>query len=158
MDTELSNKNSKSFITRPWFIESLTFFLVLWQESFRLSSRTSHKILPISLKLQNYYYYNFGDFVNGYIMAFIIDGLINVTLLKSTISYRISFFEITKRTNAFLATLLSGSIVVVFELTQSTSTTSDVNDIPAGILGAFLYYLVRLLALKINEKYTGRIK
>jgi len=80
-------------------------------------------------------------------MAFIIDGIINLTLLKKTLSYTISSIQITKRKSAFLATLISIFIVVIFELIQSTSTTSDVNDIPAGILGAILYYLVRLLAL-----------
>lgn len=158
MDKEFKNKAPLSLLARPWFFESLIFFLTLWQESFRLSSRTSHKILPISLKLQNYYYYNFGDFVNGYIMAFIIDGFINLTLFKKSTSYKISGFEITKRSSALLATLFSIAIVVIFELTQSTATTSDINDIPAGILGAILYYLVRLLALKFISEYSKQIK
>jgi len=157
MDYESKNKSALSYLARPWFIESLIFFFVLWQESFRLSSRTSHKILPINLTLQNYYYYNFGDFVNGYIMGFIIDGVINLALLKKTTSYKILRFQITKRKNALLATLLSMSIVVIFELTQSTTTTPDVNDIPAGIFGAFLYYLIRLLALRLISQAGKQI-
>jgi len=156
VDKELKNKNVRTYLARPWLFESLFFFLVLWQESFRLSSRTSHKILPISSTLQKYYYYNFGDFVNGYIIAFIIDGIINLTLLKTGTSYKISSFQITKRKNAFLATGFSITVVVIFELTQSTTTTSDINDIPAGIFGALLYYLIRLFALFLKSQYDNK--
>lgn len=158
MNTKIDSKNILHYLARPWFWESLVFFIALWQESFRLSSRTSHKVLPIGVGLQNYYYYNFGDFVNGYVIAYIIDGVINFTLLKTSISYKIAGFKITKRGNAILASLFSSLIVVVFELMQSTSTTSDVNDIPAGILGAFLYLLIRLLALKITMEYDIKNK
>lgn len=158
MDKDLNKKKKRSYFATPWFLESLFFFLVLWQESFRLSSRTAHKILPIKSTLQKYYYYNFGDFVNGYIMAFIIDGVVNVILFKEGRSYRIFNFIVSKIFNSFLATICSCSIVVVFELIQSTSTTSDLNDIPAGILGAFLYFAIRLFALKINEKYLSQSK
>ena len=88
MEKESKYKSLLSFLTRPWFIETAVFFFVLWQESFWLSARTSHQILPINQTLQNYYYYNFGDFVNGYIMAYIIDGIVNFTLLKSSASYK----------------------------------------------------------------------
>lgn len=155
MDKEFKHKKNKPYLARPWFIESIIFFLVLWQESFRLSSRTSQKILPVPLEFQNYYYYNFGDFVNGYIMAFIIDGMINFTLLKHSLSYRVGRFEVTKIKNALLATLISISIVAAYELMPSTTTTSDVNDIPAGIFGSFLYFLVRMLALRYTEKYMA---
>jgi ABC-type antimicrobial peptide transport system permease subunit len=156
VDKDYKNKNVRSNLARPWLFESLIFFFVLWQESFRLSSRTSHKILPISPTLQKYYYYNFGDFVNGYIIAFIIDGIINLTLLKTAISYNISSLQITKRKNAFLATVFSIAVVVIFELTQSTATTSDVNDIPAGIFGALLYYLIRFFALSRTSEYDNK--
>ena len=158
MEKESKYKSLLSFLTRPWFIETAVFFLVLWQESFRLSARTSHQILPVNQNLQNYYYYNFGDFVNGYIMAYIIDGIINFTLLKSSASYKFSRFEVTKRRSISIATLISISVVVVFELSQSTATTSDVNDIPAGVAGAILYYLIRLFSLKITTQYENGIK
>lgn len=158
MDKEFKNNAFLSYLVRPWFIETAVFFLVLWQESFRLSARTSHKILPIHLNLQNYYYYNFGDFVNGYIMAYIIDGIANFTILRYSTSYKFSHFEVTKRKSGLIATLISISVVVVFELTQSTSTTSDVSDIPAGIAGAILYFLIRLLSLKTTTYYGKQIK
>lgn len=158
MDKESKNKAPLSFYKRPWFIESVVFFLVLWQESFRLSARTSHKILPVPSILQNYYYYNFGDFVNGYIMAFIADGIINLTLLNKGRSFKIVHLEITTRSSAVLATLFSTCVVVVYELTQSTTTTSDANDIPAGILGALFYYLIRQFALKRSSHYHKQIK
>ncbi len=67
------NKTLLSSLARPWVMETVVFWFVLWQESFRLSARTLHKILPINFKLQEYYYY-YGDFVNGYIMAYIISS------------------------------------------------------------------------------------
>lgn len=114
--------------------------------------------MPIPLTLQNYYYYNFGDFVNGYIMAFITDGIINLTLLNKGKPFKILRIEITKRSSALLATLFSISVVVIYELTQSATTTSDANDIPAGIMGAFFYYLIRQLALKYSPHYDKQIK
>lgn len=148
-----NNKTIFSFLRKPWILESIIFFLVLWQESFRLSSRTSHKILPVSRQLQNFYYYNFGDFVNGYVIAFIVDGVSNLILLKNRESYSVLRFKINMQKNAFWGSLISIFIVAIFELTKSASTTSDINDIPAGILGAIIYFIVRLLALKLTSEY-----
>jgi hypothetical protein len=147
-------KGAFQYLARPWILESLFFFLTLWQESFRLSARTSGMLLPIDRQLQNFYYYNFGDFVNGYVIAFIADGVTNLILLKKRVSYTAAGFKITNKGFALLATLFSVVTVVIFEVTQSASTTSDINDIPAGILGALLYYLIRLLALKIALKHS----
>jgi hypothetical protein len=148
-----NNKTVFSFLRKPWILESIIFFLALWQESFRLSSRTSHKILPVSKQVQNFYYYNFGDFVNGYVIAFIIDGVSGLILFRNRGSYSVSGFTINMQKNAFLASLISTFIVAIFELTQSASTTSDINDIPAGILGAIIYFVVRMLALKLTSAY-----
>ncbi len=155
--SKYSNKKSIfSFLRNPWILESIIFFIVLWQESFRLSSRTSHKILPVSRQLQNFYYYNFGDFVNGYVFAFVIDGVSNLMLFKNRESYTVLGFKINMHKNAFLASLVSIFIIVIFELMQSASTTSDINDIPAGILGAILYFVIRLLGLRLVSEY-GKI-
>jgi hypothetical protein len=151
MDKEPANKKYLSYLASPWIIETIVFFLVMWQESFRLSSRTSHKILPINKHIQNYYYYNFGDFVNGYIIAFIIDGVINLVFLKTGEFYMLFGYRITKKMNAILSTLTSIFIVVIFELIQSTSTTSDIKDIPAGVLGAISFYFIRLFALSLVD-------
>ncbi len=35
--------NLKGFLKKPWVIETIFFFLILWQESFRLSLRTAQK-------------------------------------------------------------------------------------------------------------------
>lgn len=86
---------------RAWMLESLFFFPVLWQEAFRLSSRTTHRILPVSVRF---------------------------------------------------AFLLSSIVVAGYELTQSTSTTSDVMDIPAGVAGALFYLLIRRIALRLAPK------
>jgi hypothetical protein len=153
MDKEPERKSILLYLVRPWILESIFFFLVIWQESFRLSSRTMHKILPVSPWLQKYYYYNFGDFVNGFIIAFIIDGAINVIFIKKALYYKISGFQITKTTITILATLFSIVVVVVFELMQSASTTPDVKDIPAGVFGALFYLFIRMIALKLTSKY-----
>jgi hypothetical protein len=123
----------------------------MWQESFRLSSRTAHKVLPINEHIQNYYYYNFGDFVNGYIIAFILDGVINFVIIKTDKFYLIFGHKISKKLNAILSTLISIFIVVIFELSQSVSTTSDIKDIPAGVLGAISFYFIRLVALSLED-------
>jgi hypothetical protein len=151
MDKKPVNKKYLQYLATPWLIETVVFFLVMWQESFRLSLRTSHMILPINKHIQNYYYYNFGDFVNGYIIAFIIDGVINLVFLKTNKFYMIFGFRVTKKMNAILSTLISVFIVVIFELLQSTSTTSDIKDIPAGVLGAVSFYFIRLFALMLAE-------
>lgn len=146
------NKNIFHFLKRPWVVETIVFFLVAWQESFRLSSRTAHKLLPVNKQIQDYYYFNFGDFVNGYIIAFIADGLINFLVLKTAPFYKVFGLRITKRTNALLSTLFSAVIIVLFELSQSGSTTSDARDIPAGVAGAVLFCIVRFIAIKFTER------
>lgn len=151
MDKETTDKKYLQYLATPWIIETVVFFLVMWQESFRLSSRTSHKILPVNKHIQDYYYYSFGDFVNGYIIAFIIDGVINLVLLKTNKFYMIFGYRITKKTNAILSTLVSIFIVAIFELIQSASTTSDIKDIPAGVLGAISFYFIRLVALMLAD-------
>jgi hypothetical protein len=153
--SQTSNKKYLRYLATPWIIETVVFFLVMWQESFRLSSRTSHKILPINKHIQNYYFYNFGDFVNGYIIAFIIDGVINLMVFKTEEFYMIFGYRITKKINAILSTLISVFIVVIFELIQSTSTTSDIKDIPAGILGAICFYFIRLVALMLADHFKN---
>lgn len=157
MKTGTKNKNVLHYLKRPWLPETVFFFITLWQEAFRLSSRTAHKTLPVSAGLQHYYYYNFGDFVNGYIMAFFIDGFFNLLCIKNRMSYNIAGFDISKRRSALFATLISACIVVVFEWVQSSFVTSDLQDIPAGILGALLYYIVRLFALKLSPEHRDDI-
>lgn len=151
MADKSENKNIFHFLKRPWVVETIVFFLVAWQESFRLSSRTAHKLLPVNKQIQDYYYFNFGDFVNGYIIAFIADGLINFLVLKAAPFYKVFGLRISKRANALLSTLFSAVIIVLFELSQSGSTTSDIKDIPAGIAGAVLFCIVRFIALKFSE-------
>jgi hypothetical protein len=143
------------FLRRAWMLETLFFFVVLWQESYRLSSRTAHKILPVDKQLQDFYYYNFGDFVNGYVIAFLVDGAFQIIIFKNNPSFKLSGVSLTKWGSTLFATLFSISVVVGYELMQSTSTTSDVMDIPAGILGALLYLLIRWIALRLAVKKEG---
>jgi len=137
----------------PWILESILFWLILWQESARLSWRTAQTRLPIGDWLQNFYYYNFGDFVNGYGIAFIVDGLVNLIFLrkrpeisdagrKSILEFRVVIF----------AGVLSVIIITVFEVGRSSAfTTADIADIPAGFAGAILYCVIRIARLRTNS-------
>ncbi|MGB2752265.1 MAG: hypothetical protein WBC19_09425 [Pyrinomonadaceae bacterium] len=150
--SENDNKTkSGRFYRRPWFWETIVFFLVCWQESVRLSLRTSHATLPVGKVLQDFYYYNFGDFVNGYIMAFIFDGLANMfALRKPPHTLAVGKFTIRQKPVAIAAALLSALIIVIFEIGSSSAfTTADLADIPAGVAGAFFYLCVRFTMLKI---------
>jgi hypothetical protein len=143
----------KSLMAKPWILETLFFWGVLWQESFRLSSRTSQRVLLIGSGLQEFYYYHFGDFVNGYVIAYMFDGLVNLFLFRKMEREielpRTSVFRISRRTLTLFAALFSCTIITIFELgVTSLSTTSGIYDIPAGILGALIYCAVRLFALR----------
>jgi hypothetical protein len=146
-----NDKIIKGFYKRPWVVETVFFFLVLWQESARLSLRTANKDFS-SNRLRDFYFYNFGDFVNGYIMAFILDGLTNYFIIQKNQSgskfYKIFNFTVTERTNAILASVVSTVIIAVFEVGQSSAyTTADLMDIPAGAGGAIVYCIVRIVML-----------
>jgi hypothetical protein len=145
--------NIIGFLQRPWIVETICFFLVAWQESVRLSLRTAHKDISPN-RLRDFYFYNFGDFVNGYIMAFIFDGLVNYFIFQKIRTgseyYKIFNFTVTKVTNAILATFVSILIIAAFEIRQSSAyTTADLMDIPAGAGGALAYCVVRLVMLRL---------
>jgi hypothetical protein len=90
--------------------------------------------------------------VNGYVIAFLIDGTIQTILFKNNYNYRISGIHLTKKGSTLIATLFSIAVVIAYELMPSTSTTSDILDILAGISGALLYLLVRWFALRVAAK------
>jgi hypothetical protein len=145
----------KSFLAKPWSLETVVFFLVLWQESFRLSSRTSQQTLLIGSRFQDFYYYHFGDFVNGFVIAFILDGLAEMALFRKQengiAQPRYSKFKITHNALSLCATFISILIIMIVELGWlSLATTSDIFDIPAGIAGSLLYYFVRLFAVRFR--------
>ena len=144
--------NLKGFLKKPWVIETIFFFLILWQESFRLSLRTAKKDFSPDW-LKDFYYYNFGDFVNGYVMAYIFDGLASYLFFqKNGIGkefYKLFIFKVTETSNAILSSSVSAIIIAIFELGQSSAlTTADLMDIPAGAGGAMVYCVIRLLVLK----------
>lgn len=145
----------KGFFTRPWVIETVVFFLVAWQESIRLSIRTAHAG-AVTSRLTDFYFYNFGNFVNGYIMAYIFDGLVNyfIFLQKPPDSkfYTIFVSKITPGINTILATLGSALVIIIFEAGQSSAfTTADLWDIPAGAGGALVYCVIRFTMLKLTS-------
>lgn len=156
MKAQNTRFNIKGFLKKPWIVETIFFFLILWQESFRLSLRTAEKrFSPTWLK--DFYFYNFGDFVNGYIMAYIFDGLANYLIFQKNNTnnefYKIFKFKITKPTNAILSTSVSAIIIAVFELGQSSAlTTADLMDIPAGVGGAIVYCAIRLGMLNLTKE------
>lgn len=142
-----------SLIRLPWGIEIVATFLVVFQENFRLESRTGHQTLPVSATFQSFYYYHFGDFFNGFIDAFVIDGLTD-TLLMPFIDKRLRHSPrlLSPPIRAIVASVISALIVVVFETRQNAITQSDLSDIPAGVAGALGYLLVRLIALQVRSR------
>jgi hypothetical protein len=143
-------------IFRPWVAETICFFLVMWQESFRLSARTAHSVLPVGKALQHFYYYNFGDFVNGYGIAFLAAGLLHILLfgnLKLFPAYRrIAGIRWNNIRVVCAGACVSALVIAIFELSPSGSTTSDIYDIPAGILGAAVFFVVRTIAIRVEHR------
>ncbi len=140
----------------PWLIETFFFFLVLGQESLRLSLRTAKENLPVSSSLQHFYYYYFGDFVNGFVIAYLIDGLSNLFLFRKQSTkayYTIATFRVNRNKNAILSAIISSLIILIYELGWTPiSTTSDLLDVPGGVSGALVYVLVRIFSLsKLND-------
>ena len=116
MDEPAQNKTTIPWLRRPWFPESVFFFIVLWQESFRLSARTAHSVLPVSKPLQDFYYYNSGDFVNGYVMAFLLDGISNLIFFKKRKTLSVEGLRLTVQGSAVIASLLSAIVVIIYEM------------------------------------------
>lgn len=139
----------RRFWQRPWMVETVVLLLVLWQESIRLELRTAHRTLPVPPSVERFYYYQFGDFSNGFLNAFLIDGLASIGIARLTApraGQRPRWWH-NARTRAWLATALSALSIVAVELRPSALTAADWQDIPAGFAGAIVYLAVRLFAI-----------
>ncbi len=137
-------------LASPWFVEILALCLVLWQEGLRLELRTSHCNLPVNRSLQDFYFYNFGDFSNGFVFSFVIDGLVDV--IRNLTKQRSSRLRAVKpQSIALLASFLSATIIILFELRTSAYNNADLADIPSGIAGALCYLIVRLACLAYRK-------
>jgi hypothetical protein len=142
----------------PWAIETVVFFLVLWQEAIRLELRTAHRQLPIPASLQDAYYYHFGDFANGYVNAFIIDGVTGLVARWAGLSegpgpdpwWKQSLLN--NRTRALAATALSSVVIIGVEVLPNALTQADWLDIPAGVAGALCYLGVRMIGLAVQGR------
>lgn len=130
---------------RPWTLESVVFFAVLWQESLRPARRSAGRALPLPPRGTQFYYLNAGDFVNGYINAFLIDGVTDV--MRHGWARRRGVTAGGSRAQAVAASAISALVIVAVELFPSTLNRPDPADVPAGIVGALLYLGVRLFAL-----------
>lgn len=142
------NHRRKPFLHRPWIIETLCFFLVLWQEAFRLEARTAQRHLPVSRRVRDFYYFHFGDFANGFAIAYLLDGVANYVLSSRLASgatpITVLGVGLSTRRLTLVATVLSCACITALELgLASASTTSDIADIPAGLAGALVYWLIR---------------
>lgn len=122
------------------------FFAVLWQESIRLELRTAHRVLPLTPGLTQWYYFQFGDFVNGYINAFIVDGL--AEFIRRRQAGGALPPDRARMQQAFIASVLSMVSILVVEIGPSSLNRADLADIPAGVAGALLYLGVRVTALR----------
>ena len=105
--------------TRPWVVEVVVFFLVLWQEDIRLQLRTAAVQLPVPQAFQALYYYRFGDFANGYVNAFLVDGVVDLGLSYWRASGSRSLETsglLGLRSRAGFAALLSALSIVLYEV------------------------------------------
>ena len=110
------------FWRAPWTIETVVFFLVLWQEGIRLELRTAHRRLAMPSWLQDAYYYHSGDFANGYVNAFLIDGVASLGVRWAGLSpgpgpdpwWKHPLLD--HRTRALLATGLSAVVIIGVEV------------------------------------------
>jgi len=143
-------------ILKPWGVETIVFFLVLWQEDIRLRLRTEGWHLSVPEGLEQFYYFQFGDFVNGYVFAFVIDGLADLVISAIEKKIKPDFTLVWRRQigSALVAAAVSTLIIIAFELTSSSYTTADLQDIPAGIAGSLLFLSLRLAMLKF--RYTRK--
>ena len=139
-------RRAVSLLRRPWVPECVGFFLVLWQEAVRLELRSAHRILPIPSSLTDLYYFQFGDFVNGYINAFIVDGL--TEWFRSRRLPRRTLTTLAKQRQAIAASIVSMLIIVAVELMPNALNSADWRDIPAGLAGALVYLGIRLVAVR----------
>jgi hypothetical protein len=142
---------------QPWVVETIVFFLVLWQEDIRLRLRTGGWRLPLPGVVQRFYYYQFGDFANGFVNALVIDGVVDIALAARQ-KQRQKEDESTadkqhrsRVVRALVATALSALSIVALELHSSALTTADLQDIPAGLGGALCYLCVRLTLLNYRR-------
>lgn len=156
MDGPAASTNRR-FWQRPWMVETVVLFLVLWQESIRLELRTAHRTLPVPPAVERFYYYQFGDFANGYLNAFLLDGVASVGLgwLVNRRAGQAPRWWDNARTRAWLATGLSALSIVIVELRPSALTQADWQDIPAGIAGAVGYLAIRLFAISRTTPRDG---
>lgn len=140
---------------RPWVVEAVVFWLVMWEEGLRLRLRTEGARLPVPRALQDAFYYRFGDFSNGYINAFLVDGLTDLVLSRmgnppATAGAPGRFRS--PRIRAIVATTLSGLSVILYEVFSNGLARADWLDIPAGLLGALVYLGTRLTMLGVREQ------
>jgi len=134
-------------------VEAAVFFLVLWQEDLRLRLRTAGVRLPVVRALQDAWYLRFGDFANGFVNAFLLDGLVDVAIAKGWLRPGASSRFRSPRVRASLAALLSGLSIVLYEVFGHGPAGPDWPDIPAGLLGALFHLGVRLT--RIAARHAG---
>jgi hypothetical protein len=143
---------ARSYLHTPWVLEAIAFFAVLWQEDVRLRLRTAHVQLPVPGALQRYYYLGFGDFANGFVNAFILDGLVDLLLGQRPRDAHADPPLLRPRVRAASAAVISAVSIAVFELRPSSFTVADALDIPAGLAGALAYFVVRVAALRLRRE------
>lgn len=134
---------------RPWIPETLVFALVVWQEAIRLELRTAGTFLPIGRGMTAFYYLNAGDFVNGFINAFLLDGVSEIVR-----SWRSGTRPdpAPQRRQAIVMTIASMLVIVAVELVPSALNVPDVRDIPAGLAGALLYLGIRWFGIRSQSR------
>ncbi len=106
--------------------------------------------LPVPQAVQTAYYYRFGDFANGYVNAFLVDGVVDLGLSywrgRGSRSQETSG-RLGLRLRAAFAALVSALSIVLYEVFVPGLARADWLDVPAGVLGALVYLGVRVAAI-----------
>ena len=153
MDDDLSSR----------MLEIIANTIVGTQELVRIALRGNGIVLPFSEQVNNFYLYNWGDYINGFQIAFLTNWLGDKVANKAanfaerrygqdSVLYKITD---NLRGDGLMNTIsgATGSAAVVFAETTGFLTVPDSRDIPAGILGALSYVAVRYFA---TRKYNSQ--
>ncbi|MCE1199650.1 MAG: hypothetical protein LWW85_11825 [Marinilabiliales bacterium] len=150
----------RKYIFRPWLAESIVLFLVLAQEVARLFALHSNLPLSFGSGFHRFYNLGLGNFVHGYVMAFVLDLAINLIFKKDSEEQEeqiisLAGFGLSRFICAIVSVALSALAVVMFEA-EPISVAPEMDRIPAGLAGSLLYLIIRLMALHFQERNPDR--
>lgn len=138
------------------------------QDLVRIGLRNAEANLPFSEPVNDFYLYNWGDYMDGFQIALltnwlgekVADKIANYAERKWGQNNALYKIADNLRNNDNLMNVISGaigSVAVIFAEITGFRTTPDSKDIPAGILGAITYMTVRYLVTRKHNSRTEDI-